>query len=141
MNCKSIRIFADEENLLSQSLFFSFQGDIFSDLENTNISLQPQLSGTPPPTTLSEYPPSPSYPFPSQSAPEDSLIIVSDMATVTEGFTPLNQAYEGSYHSPQYHTSPSHFAALSPTQTTLSYTNGHNHEENPLNFAACMKYD
>ncbi|XP_050737947.1 uncharacterized protein LOC127009179 isoform X2 [Eriocheir sinensis] len=117
------------------------QADIFSDLENTNISLQPQLSGTPPPTTLSEYPPSPSYTFPSQSAPEDSLIIVSDMATVTEGFTPLNQAYEGSYHSPQYQTSPSHFAALSPTQTTLSYSSGHHHEENPLNFAACMKYD
>uniref|UniRef100_A0A0P4W956 BTB domain-containing protein n=1 Tax=Scylla olivacea TaxID=85551 RepID=A0A0P4W956_SCYOL len=117
------------------------QADIFSDLDNTNISLQPQLSGTPPPTTLSEYPPSPSYTFPSQSAPEDSLIIVSDMASVTEGFAPLNQTYEGSYHSPQYQTSPSHFAALSPTQTTLSYSNGHNQEESPLNFAACMKYD
>ncbi|XP_071546128.1 uncharacterized protein [Panulirus ornatus] len=128
------------------------QADIFSDLENTNVSLQPQLPGTPPPTTLSEYPPSPTYTFPAQSAPDDPLMMVSDMSSVTEGFTPLPQAsplhrnlgpglnYEGSYHSPQYQTSPSHFAALSPTHATLSYANGHHQEESPLNFTAYVKY-
>ncbi|KAG7158080.1 Kelch-like protein 12-like [Homarus americanus] len=128
------------------------QADIFSDLENTNVSLQPQLPGTPPPTTLSEYPPSPTYTFPAQSAPDDPLMIVPDMSSVTEGFNPLPQAsplhrnlgpslnYEESYHSPQYQTSPSHFAALSPTHAALSYANGHHQEGSPLNFAAYMKY-
>ncbi|XP_053641460.2 uncharacterized protein [Cherax quadricarinatus] len=128
------------------------QADIFSDLENTNVSLQPQLPGTPPPTTLSEYPPSPTYTFPTQSAPEDSLMMVPDMSSVNEGFTPLPQAsplqrnlgsslnYEGNYHSPQYQTS-SHFTPLSPTHATLSYGNGHQQEESPLNFAAYMKYE
>lgn len=133
---------------------FSFlQGDIFSDLENTNVSLQPQLPSTPPPTTLSEYPPSPSYSYQAQSAAEDPLMIVPDMTSVTEGFTQLPQAsplhrnlsstlnYDGSYHSPQYQTSPSHFASLSPSHATLSYANGHHQEESPLNFAGYMKYD
>ncbi|XP_063603895.1 uncharacterized protein LOC134779658 [Penaeus indicus] len=129
------------------------QGDIFSDLENTNVSLQPQLPSTPPPTTLSEYPPSPSYSYQAQSAAEDPLMIVPDMTSVTEGFTQLPQAsplhrnlsstlnYDGSYHSPQYQTSPSHFASLSPSHATLSYANGHHQEESPLNFAGYMKYD
>ncbi|KAK4317617.1 hypothetical protein Pmani_011323 [Petrolisthes manimaculis] len=130
----------EESNVIDPHIK-SPQGDIFSDLENTNISLQPQLPGTPPPTTLSEYPPSPTYAFPAQAAPDDPLMIVPDMSAVTEGFTPLPQSYEGSYHSPQYHTSPSHFASLSPTHTTLSYPNGHHQEESPLNFAAYMKYD
>ncbi|XP_066950324.1 uncharacterized protein [Macrobrachium rosenbergii] len=129
------------------------QADIFSDLENTNVSLQPQLPGTPPPTTLTEYPPSPTYTFQAQSGPDDTLMIVPDMGPVSESFAQLPQAsplhrnlsssltYDESYHSPQYQTSPSHFATLSPTNAALSYTSGQQQEESPLNFAAYMKYD
>lgn len=122
-------------------------------MENTNVSLQPQLPGTPPPTTLTEYPPSPTYTFQAQSGPDDTLMIVPDMGPVSESFAQLPQAsplhrnlsssltYDESYHSPQYQTSPSHFATLSPTNAALSYTSGQQQEESPLNFAAYMKYD
>ncbi|XP_076063025.1 uncharacterized protein LOC143038043 isoform X3 [Oratosquilla oratoria] len=140
--------------------------EFFSDFDSTNTSLQPQLPGTPPPTTLSEYPTSPhtsSYTLdPStQSSTDHTFMIVQDMVTVTENLPSLEQhttssspplsalsqensgspsAFEDTetdgYQSPHFHTSPSRYTNLSPTHSALTFTNIQQQEESPLNFAS-----
>ncbi|CAL4060971.1 unnamed protein product, partial [Meganyctiphanes norvegica] len=55
------------------------QKKMFSDVENSNVSLQPQIPCTPPPTTLSEYPHSPTqysnFPHSSHHNPDDPLMM------------------------------------------------------------------
>ena len=123
---------------------------MFSDIESTNISLQPQIPGTPPPTTLSEYPSSPAYTFEHREDDVDDPLMMSEMTDVTDGLADgglfnrsFSQGLSSSTNcqSPNYSNAPQFSNTLSPSHTALNYTNPTtSQEDTSLNFICLIKY-